>query len=282
MTARVLLATCRDLPDGEPGHQALDDALRARGLDASWAIWDDDGVDWAAAAVVAVRSTWDYMARLEEFLGWARRVDDVLLHGSRVFDWNTDKRYLLELARAGVPVVPSTVASDETEVLELVSGGGRYVVKPTVGANALGVSAAGDERWVASGTGPWLVQPLVESVATEGETSVFVIDGRVVGQVAKHPAVGEFRVQEEMGGRAEQVAVTAEAGDLAGRAYAETERILDSTLSYARVDLLRHDGTLVVTEVEVTEPGLYLDVAPGLAQPFAEMLSRRSARPGPR
>ena len=282
MTARVLLATCRDLPDGEPGHQALDDALRAQGLDASWAIWDDDGVDWAAAAVVAVRSTWDYMARLEEFLSWARRVDDVLLHGSRVFDWNTDKRYLLELARAGVPVVPSTVASDETEVLALVSGGGRYVVKPTVGANALGVSAVGDERWVASGTGPWLVQPLVESVATEGETSVFVIDGRVVGQVAKHPAVGEFRVQEEMGGRAEQVAVTAEAGDLAGRAYAETERILGSTLSYARVDLLRHDGTLVVTEVEVTEPGLYLDVAPGLAQPFAEMLSRRSARPGPR
>jgi glutathione synthase/RimK-type ligase-like ATP-grasp enzyme len=277
---RALLATCRDLPDGEPGHEALDDALRVRGIDATWAVWDDESVDWSSADAVAVRSTWDYMDRLDDFLAWAERVDGVLLHGSRVFRWNTDKRYLLELGRAGIPVVPTVLADDEDQVRAAL-GAGQHVVKPTVGANGLGVTAVRDRRWVPVGTGPWLVQPLVESVATEGEASVFVIGGRVVGQVEKLPAVGEFRVQEEMGGRAREVSVSEEAGDLAARAYAATERLLGLSLDYARVDLLRHDGALVVTEVEVTEPGLYLDVAPGLAEPFAEMLSR-AARPAPR
>ena len=71
---RVLLATCRELPDGEPGHQALDDAFARRGIDATWAAWDDPDVAWPEADLVAVRSTWDYMERLDQFLAWAARL----------------------------------------------------------------------------------------------------------------------------------------------------------------------------------------------------------------
>ena len=43
------------------------------------------------------------------------------------------------------------------------------------------------------------------------------------------------------------------------------------TLVYARVDLLRMpDGALAVSELEVTEPGLYLDVLPANADAFAD------------
>ena len=149
------------------------------------------------------------------------------------------------------------------------------MVKPTVGANGLGVTAVDAGSWTPTGAGPWLVQPLVDSITTEGETSVFVIDGRVVGQVVKTPAAGEFRVHEERGGRSRAVAPTDEAADVARRAYAATEGILGVALCYARVDLLRHDGRLVVTEVEITEPGLYLDVAPEIAGPFADAVARR-------
>ena len=115
--SRVLLATCREFASGEPGHEALDSALAARGVDATWAVWEDPSVDWSAADVVAVRSTWDYMSRLDEFLAWAERLDHVLVHGSQAFRWNTDKRYLLDLGRAGVPVVPTRVAATEEAVL---------------------------------------------------------------------------------------------------------------------------------------------------------------------
>jgi len=42
----------------------LPEAFAARGVDARWVCWDDPDVDWAAADLVAVRSTWDYDGRL--------------------------------------------------------------------------------------------------------------------------------------------------------------------------------------------------------------------------
>jgi len=37
------------------------------------------------------------------------------------------------------------------------------------------------------------------------------------------------------------------------------------------------DGTLVVSEIEVTEPGLYLDVLPDNAQAFTDLVESRLA-----
>ena len=39
------------------------------------------------------------------------------------------------------------------------------------------------------------------------------------------------------------------------------------------------DGTLAVSELELIEPGLYLDVLPGNAEPFADLVARRPATP---
>ena len=71
---RILLATNQLLPDGESGGDALLAALAERGIDAAWARWDDPAVYWAAADLVAVRSTWDYYRRADEFLAWTRSV----------------------------------------------------------------------------------------------------------------------------------------------------------------------------------------------------------------
>ena len=97
----VLIATFDGLPDGEPGFEALDAALKARDIDFAWAIWDDPSVDWAAADLVAVRSTWDYALRPAEFLAWTRSLDQSrLLNGADVFEWNHDKAYLTDLGPA--------------------------------------------------------------------------------------------------------------------------------------------------------------------------------------
>ena len=37
------------------------------------------------------------------------------------------------------------------------------------------------------------------------------------------------------------------------------------------------DGTLAVSELEITEPGLYLDVLPSNAEPFADLVVARLA-----
>lgn len=277
----LLLVTCAQLPAGEPGHEHLDSALAERGISAAWARWDDPDVDWSAA-LVAVRSTWDYETRREEFLAWARTVPR-LLNGAAVFSWNTDKAYLVELATAGVRVVPTLVVDGEEELPAAIAEFDSAVVKPRVGAGGRGVVVfdgveGGPEGLDESrlGPGPWVVQPLVASVRTAGEGSVFVLGGEVVSAVQKRPATGEIRVHEEYGGSTVVVPVLEEGADLARRTVAAAERLLGVRLDYARVDQMRlEDGTLVVSELEVTEPGLYLDVLPGNGAAFAALVGQR-------
>ncbi len=110
----VLLATCAAMPDGEEwaGTNLLLPALAAHGVEGRWEVWDDPGVDWSEG-LVAVRSTWDYEKRLPEFLDWTRSIPR-MLNSAAAFAWNTDKAYLLDLAAAGLEVVP-TVSADTVE-----------------------------------------------------------------------------------------------------------------------------------------------------------------------
>lgn len=233
-------------------------------------------MDWRSARLVAVRSTWDYQHRRREFLDWAERVGPGLLHGARTFAWNTDKAYLVELAATGLPVVPTSVVDDRRQLREALAAHGRCVLKPRVGAGGDGVVVVtGPEDAPDPVPRGSLAQPLVDSVRTEGETSVFVLDGRAVSQVHKLPAPGEIRVHEEYGGSTRPVPLTAEAAELAVAAVAAGAGVLDADLVYARIDLMRHDGEPVVSEVEITEPGLYLDVLPDNAGPFADAVARR-------
>ena len=111
----VLLATFAGMPEGEPGFEALNEALTARGIDFAWAVWDDPSVDWAAASLVAIRATWDYAVRADEFLAWTRSLDQSrLLNGADVFEWNHDKAYLTDLDP--IPVVPTRLAATPRRV----------------------------------------------------------------------------------------------------------------------------------------------------------------------
>lgn len=276
--AVVLLATCAHLPDGEEwaGTDFLLPAMKQRGLDARWQVWDDPEVDWSQG-LVAVRSTWDYEQRRDEFLAWARSLPS-MLNSAAVFAWNTDKAYLTQLDEAGVSVVPTVVVERHEDLLGAVARFGHAVVKPCVGAGGRGVVVldGSSDTEPEFGSGPWVVQPLVESVRTEGETSVFVLGGEVVSQAQKVPALGEIRVHEQYGGSTVAATVSDEAADLARRTVEAAEAILGETLDYARVDQMRlADGTLAVSELEVTEPGLYLEVIPANADAFADLVVAR-------
>jgi glutathione synthase/RimK-type ligase-like ATP-grasp enzyme len=283
----VLLVTSSGWPDGEPGAPALDRALAARGIASRWVVWDDPAVDWADARLVAVRSTWDYTGRYAEFVAWARDVEaqTPLLNGADVFAWNVDKSYLSTLG--DVPAVPTVTADDVPALQTAVASFGRAVVKPRIGAGGAGVIVVDDPADPRLGTeiddlpgisarGPWVVQPLVESVRTEGETSVFVLGGQAVSQVDKLPAGDEIRVHEHFGGSSRPVPLRDEAAELAFAAFAAAAGRLGRNLDYGRADMMRlADGTLAISELELVEPGLYLDVIPANAEPFADVVRSR-------
>jgi hypothetical protein len=287
---RVLLATSARLPDGEPGGHLVTAALAARGVDAAWVVWDDRDVDWAAAQLVAVRSTWDYHRRVPEFLAWARDVESrtELLNGAEVFAWNADQGYLVDLGRVSqfmaapaiarpaldLPHVPTALLDDPAGLPEATARWGSCVVKPRVGASGVGVVVVdGPGHEPDLGQGPWVVQPLVESVRTVGETSVFVFGGRATSQVDKLPGRGEVRVHEEYGGRSVAVALDPERAALAERAVASVGEWSGRVPAYARIDVMRWEGDWAVSELELIEPGLYLDVDPAPAEAFADAVA---------
>ena len=121
-----------------------------------------------------------------------------------------------------------------------------------------------------------MVQPLVESIHHDGETSVFVIAGRPVSQVRKLPSATDIRVHEWYGGSSRSVELAPDAAELAAEAVATVVDLLGEEIVYGRVDMMRYQDRLVVSEIELTEPGLYLDVLPLNALPFAEAVAARA------
>ena len=104
------------------GSQRGDDAglvaaLRTRGLHARWLSWDDP--DTLHADLVILRTTIDYADRLDEFLGWTRRVPN-LLNAADVIAWNAGQHHLRDLRRAGVPTRAS--APGRTTALVYLGG----------------------------------------------------------------------------------------------------------------------------------------------------------------
>ena len=76
------------------------DACADAGLHARAVAWDDPTVNWGRFDTVLLRSPWDYVDRLPEFLAWCERIARLtaLWNPPDVVRWNTDKRYLGELA----------------------------------------------------------------------------------------------------------------------------------------------------------------------------------------
>ena len=261
------------MPDLFEDDAPLLPALAARGVDAVPAVWDDPSLDWASFDLVVVRSTWDYVPRRDEFVAWARSVPR-LANPADVVAWNTDKRYLRELAAAGVPVVPTTWLEPGDAYSPPT---GQHVVKPAVSAGARDTAryAAGEDssahvsRLLAAGR-PVMVQPYVEAIDTEGETAVLYLGGRYSHAARKAPVLVPGLDDPD------EVEITPREPSDAERALAEQAlaAVPGGPLLYARVDCVPGpDGSPVVIEVELTEPCLFLETADGAAERLADAIA---------
>jgi O-ureido-D-serine cyclo-ligase len=281
-------------------------ALVRLGARVSTPCWDDPAVDWSSFDLAVLRSTWNYVERIDEFRAWARRcaARTRLFNPPALLEWNTDKHYLQHLYRAGVAVVPTCYvepgADPGRSLRQFLAGGleslsvGRncdfdeFVVKPSIGAGSrdaaryrrsdAGPALAHLSRLVVAEGRSAMLQPYLASVETAGETSLIYYDGVPSHAFRKGPLlqldaglVGGLFAPEEIGAR--------DAADderqLAAAAYAAIpfERPL-----YARLDMIRDErGSPVILELEMTEPSMFFAHAPGSADRFAALLIARSA-----
>ena len=260
MARDAILATCQELPEGDPDTALLAAHLGSAGLTVDIAVWSDPAVDWSEARTTLIRSTWDYHTRRDEFVAWARSVPRIQ-NPARLIEWNTDKRYLLDLPDP-IPIVPTRVLTDPTgaEIKQAVAitGWTDAVIKPAVGLDGHGVSLVDFETEQHRRQGAWLLQPLVQEASTEGEVSVIVIDGRSTHAVRRVPPSDDFRAQERLGGTVVKQELTDDLRTFAEAAVAWLEPLP----LYARVDIVSCQGEPSIMELELVEPSLFFQHGP--------------------
>jgi hypothetical protein len=282
----IALVTCATLPALDPDDQPLLSLLRERGYDAEAVVWDDPSMDWGRFDLAVIRNTWDYPARRTEFVHWARRVPR-LANPADVIVWNTDKRYLAQLAAAGIPTVPTSWLDPHDRVV--LPPRGRHVLKPSVGAGSLDAAAfslhdeheaalAGEHaaRLLNSGR-TVMVQPYVEAIEELGEAALIFLGNEFSHAITKSAMLAGER-DAAAGGLFLEETITARQPsaielDAAHRALDAVPGGPDR-LVYARVDLVPDaKGDPLLIELELTEPSLYLGYSDGAAQRFADVLA---------
>jgi glutathione synthase/RimK-type ligase-like ATP-grasp enzyme len=281
---RIAFATSAELATIQPDDAYLADCLQGLGVTPVSCVWTDPGVDWTAFDAVLIRTIWDYFKRYPEFLAWLGRLDRLgvrTINDSNLLRWNSDKRYLLDLAGGEVATIPTHVAAaDQIGSVLACLHGQHVVIMPTVSGGAWHTlrGVAGDAALdQAIATLPadltYLVQPFVAEVASHGEWSLVFIAGRYSHAVLKQPARGDYRVQEEHGGSALPTEPPPAIRAAAEHALAALAGLGHAGHSYARVDGVPSQGEFLIMELELLEPSLYLAGCPAAAERLARHLA---------
>jgi glutathione synthase/RimK-type ligase-like ATP-grasp enzyme len=278
MARTIVLATAADQPEITASDRLYADALERHGFSVTGAPWDGPRAAFDGAAAVVIRSTWGYYRASDAFRDWT----EAMAAARRLFNpialvrWNLRKDYIGRLAAASMRVPQTHFVACETAAIEKVfaeTGWSRAVLKPMTGASGYSVELVARERVRdsvfrlaaeahASGV---LVQEFLPEIA-DGELSLIYFDGIFSHAVRKRPPQGEFKVNSRFGATRSAETPPREVAYQGAAAL----RALPELPLYARVDGIVRDGALIVIEVEVLEPALFLEFDPGSAERFAD------------
>lgn len=266
--------------------RSIADILRKMGHEVSLLKWSDQSISWDEFDAAVIRSTWDYIDRRNEFIDSLKKIEASgcrLFNSRNAVEWNSDKQYLLELNKAGIPIIP-TYEADAIDLLELEKKFEKNnwqdaIIKPVVGGGGAGIIKSETKKindhlqdLITQHPGTsFLIQPLMTSVMDEGEWSYVFIAGQLQYVLLKKPAAGDYRTHGIYGG---SITLTKPSEEEEHQAVSIFNNIPFDTL-YARLDLVKLEGQLVVMEIELIEPVLYFNLYPGAANLFADAILKR-------
>jgi glutathione synthase/RimK-type ligase-like ATP-grasp enzyme len=244
--------------------------LNKNGLTVEIAVWNDPNVDWKQYDVAIIKSPWDYHDHIDEFYRWLKATDaggTRILNSPEKIVWNSNKKYLLKIAEAGLPVIPTQLIArganpdwnsffDAWEINQIV-------VKPCVSAGAKNtillktneVEEKSIELKELLSNEDFLVQPYLKEVE-QGEWSLIFLGGRFSHSVLKVPKSGDFRVQQNHGGSSIHAIVDE---SYISKAQAYVQNFAEQSL-YVRVDGIIKENEFYLMELEMIEPYLFLSL----------------------
>ncbi len=273
--------------------EAVRDAFVHRGVRFRWRPWQQGLAGLSGEDAVLLQGVGGYHQEVEAFARFLEEGEQAGLHfinPPNVVRWNMDKHYLRELESSGVAIVPTCWSRDNDAPLSSVmqeQGWQDAVAKPVISAGAYetrrvrsGDDMADIDAWYAAmcGRQPMMVQPFMPEIVTEGEWSLLFfreaydqpLEDSFSHAVLKLPSDGDFRVQHEHGGAYRHLSPPSSLFDDAVTVLSH----VPAGWCYARVDGVRRQGRLLVMEIELIEPFLYLLPKQEPVNHFVEALLR--------
>ena len=247
--------------------------------------WADKDFDWTTTKYAIFRTTWNYFERFDEFLDWLEDTKNktTFINSAKIINWNIDKHYLQDLERNKINIAPTPFIEkrDAITLQELFkkTNWNEAVIKPAISGAArhtYRVSLSNYRNY--EGIFQELIyeecmlfQEFLNSITEKGEISLIMIDRKFTHAVKKIAKKGDFRVQDDHGGKVEKY-------------YPSQTEILfaeqcieNSPFSpiYARVDIVYDNKNKIsLSELELIEPELWFRNNPESAKLLAEKIKK--------
>ena len=261
--------------------QLLQTALEEKGLFVIKKDWADSNFDWTKTKYAIFRTTWDYFERFDEFFTWLEKTKNktTFINSAEVINWNIDKHYLQDLAKNNINIAPTLFIEkggnitlkqlfEKTNWMEVVvkpaiSGAARYTYR--INPNNYKKHENIFQELIKVEC--MLFQSFLKNITLLGEISLIMIGGKYTHAVKKTAKKGDFRVQDDHGGRVEKYQPTN-----AEIIFAENcLKASPFNPVYARVDLVYdNNNTISLSELELIEPELWFRNNPISANLLAE------------
>lgn len=285
----VLLTDSRYVNPASPGQyvqnilkedEILQKALEKYHVSVTRKDWADPAFDWTSAKLLLFRSTWDYFDRLDEFRKWLKEVSakTLLINTPDIIWWNMDKKYLGELHKKGVRIIPtqfiekgaaitlsdlhSKAGWQETVLKPTVGGGGRYTYR----LNKAHLTVHEKKFQTLIAEEDFMLQPFQQSILNKGEWSLMFFNDTYSHAVLKKARQGDFRVQDDFGGTVHPYEASQKEINFALQAI----NACPTKPIYARVDMVQdNEEELAISELELIEPELWFRLKPEAADLLA-------------
>ena len=179
-TEKIALLTYKDGVDLADGESLLPPAFKKVGIEAIATPWDGN-INWDEYSTIILRACWNYHLDKAKFIQWLENQSNLGLkiwNPVEIVKWSTDKHYLLDLEKNGIPIIPTVIleSEDTMNLKEILTKDGweSGVVKPVVGASAFKVERfnienASEIESKLDRKNSWIVQKFCPEIKSKGE-----------------------------------------------------------------------------------------------------------------
>ena len=269
--------------------QLLQTALEDKGLKVCKKDWADSNFDWTTTKYAIFRTTWDYFDRFEEFFAWLEitKHKTTFINSTEIINWNIDKHYLSDLSKKGINIAPTLFVEkgDKITINDLFNktDWAEAVIKPAISGAARHTYRITAENCFEKEeifqnlieNECMLFQKFLQNITKMGEISLIMIGGKYTHAVKKIAKKGDFRVQDDHGGKVEKYTPTKE-----DTLFAENcLKASPFTPIYARVDIVYDNNNKPsLSELELIEPELWFRNCPKSTELLAEEIYKLPSR----